>query len=172
MSVRSSARAPALLALSLGLAALVAACTLPGSTLGTYDVRGSLGTDTCGAAPNPWTFSVMLSQEGQTLYWSWMDASPILSGPLTSAEHATLTGYQIHNVDSTATAMGPCDLERSDDLEVTLGGGSPPASFGGTITYSFSQQVGANCSDQLAASGGMYDTLPCTVSYTMAGTRR
>jgi hypothetical protein len=67
--------------------------------------------------------------------------------------------------------MGPCDLERNDDLELTIGGGSPAVSIGGTITYTFSPQVGANCSDQLVASGGMYDTLPCKISYTIAGSR-
>jgi len=166
------ARASARLVIVASLSGSIASCTLPGTTLGTYDVKGTLGNDTCGAAPNPWTFNVMLSQNAATLYWSWMDASPILSGPITPEDHATLTGFQLHNVDSTATGMGPCDLQRDDDLEVTLGAGSPASSFEGTIAYSFSPQVGADCSDQLARSGGMYASLPCSVSYTVVGNRR
>jgi hypothetical protein len=149
----------------------VAACVLPGSTLGTYEVRAKLTSDSCGGAPDPWVFSVMLTQESTTLYWNWLDASPILSGPVVGG-HVTLTGFQLDNVDATDAGMGPCDLQRNDDLEVTLGSQSPPPSFSGTIAYSFAPQEGASCADQLVASGGMYDRLPCTISYTMTGTRQ
>ena len=80
MPVRSVARAPALLAIVASLTVPVASCTLPGTSFGTYSVRGTLGSDTCGAAPNPWTFNVMLSQNGATLYWSWMDARQFIRG--------------------------------------------------------------------------------------------
>ncbi len=150
----------------------VASCTLPGATLGTYDVRGALQSDGCGGAPNPWTFSVMLTKDGATLYWNWMDASPILSGTILPGGQVTLSGFQLANVDSTATQMGPCDLRRDDDLELSLGAKSPPSSFGGTISYSFSPQTGANCSDQLTTAGGTYETLPCTIEYVLAGVKQ
>jgi hypothetical protein len=172
MRVRGLARAIALLTAALGVSAVVASCRIPGTTLGTYDVKGTLAVDTCGAAPNPWAFSIMLSEEAATLYWNWEDASPMLSGPITGADHVTLTGYQVDNVDSTDAGMGPCDLQRNDDLIITLGAGSPPGSFLGTITYTFSPQEGANCQDQLPASGGTYDRLPCAFSYTLAGTHQ
>jgi hypothetical protein len=171
MLVRGLSRVLARMTVLFGGTAAFASCTLPGTTLGTYTVRGALESDTCGAAPNPWTFDVMLSRSGTTLYWSWLDASPILSGPITGEGDAALTGYQLHNVDSTEAGMGPCDLQRDDDLEVALGTSSPPASFDGTITYAFSVQEGASCSDQLTTSGGMYERLPCTVSYTIAAKR-
>ena len=51
-------------------------------------------------------------------------------------------------------------MQRADDLEVTLADGS----FTGSLTYSFTVPTGSDCSDQLAASGGQYSTLPCTVN--------
>jgi hypothetical protein len=42
--------------------------------------------------------------------------------------------------------------------------------FTGSIGYAFSVPSGVDCSDQLAAAGGMYATLPCTVSYSMTAT--
>jgi hypothetical protein len=172
MLVRGFTRALARMGVLLCATAAVASCTLPGTTLGTYNVSGALESDTCGGAPNPWTFDVMLSRKGTTLYWSWLDASPILSGPISSEGRAALTGYQLHNVDSTEAGMGPCDLQRDDDLELVLGTDSTPASFEGTISYAFSVQEGADCSDQLTTSGGMYERLPCTVTYTVAAKRQ
>jgi len=148
-----------------------AACALPGQTLGTYDVRGELQEDTCGGAPNPWSFRVMLSKTGDTLYWSWLDARPMLSGTVGADGQATLTGYEVANVDGTQSSAGPCNLERSDDLAVTLGEGASPTKLEATLTYSFSVQTGATCTDQLATSGGMYDVLPCTMRYTLSGER-
>jgi hypothetical protein len=148
---------------------------LPGDTLGTYEAEGTLLSNSCGlgiGAPNPWAFDVLLSQTGSTLFWSWQDGSPLLSGPL-NGSHATLTAYEVDNVDTRdGGIMGPCDLERNDDLSLTMGEGSPPASFSGSVSYTFSVQVGANCSDQLSAAGGMYDKLPCSVSYTVTATHQ
>jgi hypothetical protein len=100
-----------------------------------------------------------------------MDASPLLSGRRTSPMEATLTGYQVANVDATDAAMGPCDLQRSDTVNLAFGAGTPPGSFHGTIGYVFSAQEGADCADQLSASGGMYRALPCGVSYSITASR-
>ena len=155
--------------------ACVACGNLPGDTLGTYAVKGTLTSNSCGAgigAPNPWEFDVLLSQTGSTLFWSWEDGSPLLSGPLLGT-HATLTAYEIDNVDTRdGGVMGPCDLERNDDLSLTMGAGSPPGSFTGSVSYTFSAQEGANCSDQLSSAGGMYDRLPCSVGYTVSATHQ
>jgi hypothetical protein len=160
------------------LALLLVACNdqpLPGEMLGTYKVSAESQTNTCGSglqAPSPWTFSVQLSESGTTLYWSWMDGSPPLSSPLGANAHASLTTTLSGNVDGTADGgFGPCTMERADDVELTLGPGSPPASFSATITYSFDTQQGSSCSDQLSSSGGMYDTLPCKLAYSATGSR-
>jgi hypothetical protein len=150
--------------------ALGACGNLPGETLGMYAVKGTLETNTCGpdiGAPNPWQFDILLSQTGTTLYWSWEDGSPLLSGPL-SGDRATITGHQVQNVDTRdGGIMGPCDLERDDDLMLTFASGTPPPSFGGTVSYAFSVQEGSTCTDQLSSKGGMYSQLPCRLSYSV-----
>jgi hypothetical protein len=157
---------------TLCISFLLSSCgNLPGVTLGTYTVKGTLESNTCGlgiGAPNPWEFSVLLSQTGTTLYWSWEDGSPLLSGPL-SGGRATLTGFQVQNVDTRdGGTMGPCDLQRNDALVLTLAQGTPPPSFLGTVGYTFSVQEGATCTDQLGSSGGMYSQLPCSVGYSVS----
>jgi hypothetical protein len=154
---------------------LVASCgNLPGTTFGTYSVTGTLDSNTCGpgiGAPNPWEFSVLLSESGMILYWSWMDGSALLSGPVTVGGHASLTSYEVENVDTRdGGVQGPCNMQRNDQIDLTLAVGTPPPSFQGTASYVFSVQEGANCDDQLRASGGMYSQLPCSVSYTLTAT--
>ena len=160
--------------------ALVAAAALfllscePGTNLGTYMVKGQLVSNSCGGgigAPSPWEFRALLWQAGQTVYWSFGDASPLLSGPLSGGTHVTLTGHEVANVDGTNTTMGPCDLTRSDDLELTLSSAASPSGFSVTVSYAFAEQQGAVCADQLAANGGMYAVLPCSVSYTVTASR-
>jgi len=158
------------------LAFLLLGCSaspLPGTVLGTYKATGQSTANTCGlGAPDPWTFDVQLSLSDQTLYWSWMDGSPLLSGPLNAQSQASLTDTKTGNVDGTDSGLGPCTLQRSDNLEVALGAGTPPNVFAATVGYSFSVTSGSDCSDQLMSSGGMYQTLPCSVSYTVAASHR
>jgi hypothetical protein len=143
--------------------------------LGTYAVSANLGPNSCGAglgAPSPWTFHVQMSEQGKTLYWSTLDGNPPLSSAL-SADSATLTTTENADVDTAPDGgAGPCTLTRTDTLHVSLASGSPPPKFQGTIEYAFSVQGGSDCSDQLAANGGTYDTLPCSVSYAMTGARQ
>ena len=148
---------------------------LPGSMLGTYSVTGTMETNTCGnglGAPSPWDFSIQMSEDGTTLYWSWMDGTPALYNVLNAQSRATLTAIETANVDGTADGgLGPCTMIRDDTLQVALGSGSPPATFTGSINYAFAVASGANCADQLGVAGGSYDTLPCALSYTITGTR-
>jgi hypothetical protein len=148
---------------------------LPGTQLGTYRVDAALKTNTCGAglaAPNPWTFDVQLSQQGSTLYWSWLDGNAPLKNTL-SGNAVSLTNSRTSNVDSNGDGgAGPCTMQRADTVQVTLAAGSPPASFQASIQYAFSASSGADCSDQLSASGGTYDVLPCSVSYTATAARQ
>ena len=143
--------------------------------LGTYKVVGTAATNTCGAAlgaPNPWNFSVQLSESGATLYWSWMDGTPALSTTLSATNAAHLTNDESGNVDPTDAGLGPCTMSRDDEVLITLAAGSPPATFVGTVSYTFTVPAGSVCADQYSSAGGMFDTLPCTVSYTATGTRQ
>jgi hypothetical protein len=166
----------AAVALALGCTAPTA---LPGTSLGTYNVTGTLETNTCGSglgAPNPWTFTAQMSEDGSVLYWE-MSGGSELNSPMTSATQVSITSVVTANVDGTdAGVEGPCDLQNTTVIDLTLSSGSPPTSFTGTITYTFVAATGVStatdCTDQLSASGGSYDTLPCTASYTLTGTHQ
>src|SRR5579863_8847280 len=101
-------------AASLPACALLAAlgCSqtpLPGTQLGTFKVTGQSKTNTCGlGAPDPWVFDAQLSQDGSTLYWSFMDGRPLASGTVTPAGVATITDTTTGNVDETEASLGPC----------------------------------------------------------------
>lgn len=149
---------------------------MPGTVLGTYEVKASLQSSTCGSGlntPNPWVFDVQLSQDASTLYWSRLDGSPLLSSALGSGGTTTLTSTLAANVDAAPDGgAGACALQRDDTIQLTLSPGSPPGAFAGTMQYAYSVPSGYDCSDQLAIVGGMYATLPCTVTYSMTAGRQ
>jgi hypothetical protein len=82
--------------------------------------------------------------------------------------HASIKDTQAGNVDGSDASLGPCTLQRSDDLELTLAS----SSFSGTISYSFAPASGADCSDQLTAAGGPFGALPCTVTYSVTAAQQ
>ncbi len=163
----------------LALPALAAApgCSdqpLPGTDYGRYKVTGQTSVNSCGQGldePDPWVFDAEVSRDGAMIYWSWLDDSAPLSGPLVSS-HASITTNQSANVDSNDAGAGPCTMTRNDDLELNFATGTPPASFSGTISYSFSVPSGSTCADQLTSGGGTYATLPCTLTYTITAARQ
>ena len=165
-----------------GLAACVAQSSLPGTSLGKYKVVATLGTNTCGSginASNPWNFTVQISQDGSTLYLANEDGSDEVSGSFDSTEQtsATLVSAVTENVNSAATAGGTtCNLTLATNFALTFASGSPPPTFTGTATYAYSvaTSVSSNtdCTAQLSSAGGKYSTLPCTVSYSIKGTRQ
>jgi len=159
-----------------GLAGLIVAAgcddtTLPGMQLGTYGVTGTQTSNTCGSGvPNPgatWTFTATMSEDGTTLYWN-DSVNGTLSGALVGST-VSMTSTATGNVDGTNGVMGPCTMDEVTDLTVTLGSGSPPGTFTGTATYTFSATSGSNCSDQLSENGGSYDMLPCSFAYSLTG---
>jgi len=161
----------------VAIASLATACvscgSLPGST---YAVTGELESNSCGTgqmAPNPWQFTVQVSEQNQTLSWNWLDDSPVLSAPLSTSATANLTATQTENVDAMADGgLGPCTLERDDAIDLTLAPGASPPTFSGTINYAFSVVSGSNCNDQLSSGGGTYQVLPCAISYSITASRQ
>jgi hypothetical protein len=122
-----------------------------------------------------------MSEDGTVFYWllssSVSSSESEASGTLTSSTEATITSIQTANVDAPDVGLeGPCNLQNTTTINLTLATGSPPATFAGTISYTFAAATGVSstndCTDQLSASGGMYDTLPCTASYVLAGTHQ
>jgi hypothetical protein len=166
----------------LATAALATTCSpaspLPGTPLGTYSVTGALQGNTCGAglgAPNPWSFSVQMSEDGTTFYWELSGGSEA-SGTVSSTQ-VSITSIQTANVDAPDAGLeGPCNLQSTTAINLTLATSSPPATFTGTVSYTFAAATGVSsmndCTDQLSASGGTYDTLPCTATYALTGTRQ
>lgn len=164
--------------------------TLPGNALGTYDVTGTLASNSCGtdlaAMDSLGPFSAMMSQstDGSTLYWSsdygnTTVAPDVLSGALVDSS-ATMTSSVQTNVDGTNGVGGPCCIETDHTVAVALGGGSPPATFTGTLTWSYSAVAACSngctssdpttcCADQLISSGGEYEAIPCSFSYSVTG---
>ena len=174
-----------LLASVCGLVVFLGACapapTLPGTALGTYSVVGTLGSNTCGSginAMNPWDTTFDLSEDSTTLYLAKTDGSDEVLGPLptSSTSPATLISVVTANVDGNdAGAAGPCNLTLSTSFSVLLPAGAMPQTFTATASYSYSVatvSADSNCTDQLSDSGGQYATLPCTVNYTLTGTRQ
>jgi hypothetical protein len=160
------------------IAALSMFCgpALPGTALGTYNVTGTLVSDTCGNANNPWTFTVQMSEDGTVLYWLPSGASSS-SANLTSATKAAIATVVTANVDATeAGALGPCDLTVATTLDISLAAGLTPSTFTASYAETVSAATGVsstnNCTDQLSSSGGSYMTLPCTTSYTLSGSRQ
>lgn len=169
------------LASGVALLAMCLSCTtssLPGTALGTFNVTGTLGTNTCGSglgATNPWTFTALLSEDGTTLYWEASGGTE-LSTTLSSMTQATFTSTVTSNVDATEAGAGSCDLQDTTVIALILGSATAPTTFSGSISYAFeaSSAVSSsnNCTDQLTSSGGTYDTLPCSVTYSVTGTRQ
>jgi hypothetical protein len=155
------------------------ASPLPGTPLGGYNVTGALQGNTCGAglgAPNPWSFSVQMSEDGTTFYWELSGGSEV-SGTVSSTTQVSITSIQTANVDAPDAGLeGPCNLQSTTAINLTLATSSPPATFTGTVSYTFAAATGVSsmndCTDQLSASGGTYDTLPCTATYSLTGTRQ
>lgn len=186
--VRAIARMGGRLSLRVGCAALpvaglLSACTgkdpySPGTKLGVFHVDAKLTLTSCGAVPDPWAFDVRLNHDRTTLYW--VQGGAPIQGRVDSTARAELETEMVQEVrpaDAKARRSA-CSVSRTDVLAVTLidADAKPttdPAlmkSFSGALVYTFKPTEGSDCSDQLTASGGDFDALPCEVHYDLAGT--
>lgn len=143
--------------------------SLPGSSLGTFAVTATIASNTCGSsigAPSPWSFDAEMSKDGSTLYWQQGTAASV-SGVLDSSNKSTIT------VTSTAgDDAGACVMSETDTIALTLDSATAPTTVSGTLTYTFGASSTTDCAAQLSGNGGSYQTLPCTVSYTMSGKKQ
>lgn len=149
----------------------------PGTKLGVYRVDAKLTSSTCGAVPDPWQFDVRLNHDGSTLYWI-QGGAPIQGRVDTNASalfEATVTN-ELRAAD-TKTRRAACSVARNDTLAITIVAADAkpnpdPAvmkSFVGSLVYDFVPLDGSDCSDQLTATGGDFDILPCSVRYELTG---
>ncbi len=146
----------------------------PGERLGTYAVTGKLSSTTCNPAPDPWTFDVKLNRQGDTIHW--VQGSVPVSGLLQGSNVVLKTSalYEMRPPDAKKKLPG-CQIVRTDTLDMSL---TPdPAvengvsAFSGTLSYSFAPTADSDCTDQLVASGGDMQTLPCELKYSLTGAR-
>jgi hypothetical protein len=143
---------------------------MPGTALGTYAISGTSAQNTCGSGtdmPNPWTFSIELSNDGSTLYWR--QSGVTVSGTLDATSTARISaGITSQVVEADAASPG-CRMVRSDLITITLAADRNTVS--GTLAFDFSIVDGSDCSSQLSSGGGTYDALPCNLGYSFTGKR-
>ncbi len=151
--------------------------SLPGTPAGTFNVVGTLGTNTCGdglGLSNPWDFPLQMSVDGTVLYLAETDGSGQMSGPITGTS-AVLTATGTANVDATEAGAGSCNLTLTATFNLDLNSESSPTSFTGSVSYAYAVATGvasAACNDQLSSSGGDYAVLPCYFTYSLSGTHQ
>jgi hypothetical protein len=167
MAPRTRRLAAALLGL-LSVAGCDATDTLPGTSLGTFAFRGAVTSNTCGAslkASDPWTFDVKVSKDGTTLFWKPGSDSAV-SGILDANNKSTLTATTTSAVDG-----GSCVMARTDTTVLALDQAVPTA-ITGTLTLAFSASSTSDCSSQLSANGGPFQTVPCSVAYSFSAPKK
>ena len=145
----------------------------PGTVLGTYAVASALSADTCGsivvASADPGPFTVTISNDRGVYYWFPSTGGTSTSGSMNAARTVTIDDTVVDNVDGTDAGVGPCTLQRNDALRFTLAAGASPGSFTGSYGFTMMPAAGSTCTDQLAAHGGSYAALPCTITYALTG---
>jgi hypothetical protein len=171
---------------TVGIAiAVVTACSgkdpyNPGDPIGAFHVTGALMTTSCGATPNPWEFDVKLRHDATTLYW--VQGGAPIQGTVDATAHATLTSQTTSTLrDADAQKrIAACVVTRTDSLDLALDVGGVAATstniaeataFTATLRYHFEPSSDSYCADQVTASGGDFDALPCEVAYTLGGKR-
>lgn len=180
----SSMRSIVVSGLALLALAPVPACSgkdpySPGTKLGTFHVTAKLTQTSCGPTPDPWEFDIRLNSDGSTLYWIQTDAPPV-QGRVDTTARTQLEAELVQEVRAAdpKTKMVACSIARTDVLALTLADAdaqptSDPSllqSFAGSLVYTFAPTAGSDCSDQVTASGGDFDALPCEVHYDLSGT--
>jgi len=148
----------------------------PGTPLGTFAVTSALTANSCGsdvAAPDPGSFGVTLSNDQGVVYWFPDTGGSSASGGLSASHSVSISEVVADSVGATTDGgASPCTLERADTLSFTLSSATSPSSFSGSYDFTVSALSGSSCTSQLASAGGGYVQLPCTVTYSMTGTRQ
>jgi len=142
----------------------------PGEKLGTFTVTGKLVGTSCGKADPTFRYDVRLSREGDRLYW--VQGTVPVSGTIDAASTVRLVASTEARVVAPDEATGSpgCTMARVDTLAATLSG-APVTGFSGVIVYRFDVKSG-DCASELAAAGGDYTSLPCTMTYEVEATQK
>lgn len=146
--------------------------SMPGTSLGTFSIVGTTSSNTCGEgldAPSSWDFDVQLSRDDSVMYWQ-QDGTTV-SGSVDSASVATISDSVTSQIVEADAGVVGCSMTRVDTIVIELGTDSLPTSISGKLSFKFSANAGSDCTSQLAAQGGVYDVIPCTIEYSFTGSR-
>lgn len=152
--------------------------TRPGESIGVFHVTSTLVASTCGHPPNPWEFDVRLRHDVTNVYWVQGDAP--IAGQVDATARVSLKSTVVSTVRpaDAKTHTAACNMSRTDVVALTLTPAASSAanvagttSFKGSLAYRFAATEGSSCEDQLVESGGGFATLPCDVTYELAGVR-
>jgi hypothetical protein len=154
------------LALSLSLVSCIGKdIRKPGESLGFFDVVGTLGANTCGEAPSPWTFRVELRKESvpsSRIHWAQGDLP--VSATLASDGSATFQSGSSLVISPPSKKSAGCTVVRSDTVALKLAPND--LSFDGTLSYAFAADEGSECTN--VSPAGIENT-PCNITYTLRG---
>jgi hypothetical protein len=146
----------------------------PGTDLGSFQVTGTITTNSCGAGAlgeqDIWAFPLRLSRAEGILYWD--NGQAVIPGTL-EADGVTFsldTSVIMNMRDPNKVGPLPCSVSRADHAEGTLSSATDPvSSFTGELTYQFSPTAGSSCDDLVNGAAPVLAALPCMMSYALSG---
>lgn len=167
---------------------------LPGESRGTFAVEGTLEENGCGAeavpARDPLRFPVELREDDGRALWRRAQ-QPLVEGTIEddgSYRFEARVRLDVLEADP-AQGQAACVLVQQEVLTARVIGGGVSGDAGaggdasavqdggearleGTQVIDMKPAAGSDCSPVLAASGGPFLELPCTLAYTLDGTPR
>ena len=147
---------------------------VPGDLLGTYAVSGSLSESNCGrgalGSSDTWDFEVKLSRFHEDIYW--INGREVISGGIAPDGVTFSFSTRVEGeVVPEGQGFAACVLSRSDSARGKLSSKTIDVeSFDATLTFAFSAGQESDCSTWVGTPEGT-ETLPCSMSYELTGTR-
>lgn len=149
----------------------------PGTVLGTFHVKATVGSSSCGqgalGAEASWEFDVKLARDDGALYWN--NGAEVITGQL-AADRTTFSFVSAVIVDmrtEETLGMPPCSVRRDDSATGTLDSPDDPVhAFTGSLGYAFAATIDSECSDLVPPSEtAAFATLPCSMAYSLEAAR-
>jgi hypothetical protein len=139
-----------------------------GDDLGRFAVGARLKSSTCGVqaleTPESWDFEVVLSRDGDLVYWNTGDDA--VEGSLDAdGKTFSFSSETVVQVDSSSHPRA-CSVVRRDSASGTFDDAEDVRAFDGSLSYRFTPKAGTDCTDLVASAS--FDELPCVMNYRMA----
>jgi hypothetical protein len=142
-----------------------------GDDLGRFRIDATLDTSTCGAgavgAENDFRLDVFLSEAPPRVYWN--SGADSVEGDLADdGVHFSFESDTVVAIPSDVPAADTCTIVRTDTSSGAFDRATNVRTFTGSLEYRYAAQGHSDCSSAMASQG--FTTLPCTMTYSMAGT--